>query len=89
MKLLSDTSINLGYYLKNDDFKTLWDYGDYMKKVAAYVKNDDENLLKLQGEIEDTQNTEWPSKEAYKAALLRREIHLRNYLGTHENPFLI
>ncbi len=88
MKLYPTKEVNLGYHLDNHELKTLWDYGDYLRKLPNYMEETDETI-KLQGQIEITQNTEWPSIEAYKKALERREKETRDFLGTHENPFLI
>jgi hypothetical protein len=86
--LLSPNKISLDYVYRAGDLTETWYYGDYLRKVATYFK-DSEEKDKLESEITDVQNTEWPTVESYDKAINRCARRIENYIGTHEDPFII
>ena len=89
MKLIAETPASLQYIVENpNSIVDLWRYGDYMRKVTAYMEDNDE-AIKIHAEIDKTQNTEWPSPAIYTKALKRCENSITNHIGTHEDPFIL
>jgi hypothetical protein len=88
MKLIADTNINLAYYYNSNDFTEVWYYGDYLRKTTELLKDDIEKT-KLESQIYNIQNTEWPSLEAYHNSLNNYKSSICNHIGTNENPFII
>jgi hypothetical protein len=89
MKLIPEILPTLQYIVENpNSIEDLWRYGDYMRKLTSYMKSNDE-VIKIEAEINNTQNTEWPTNEIYAKALKRSENSISSHIGTHENPFII
>jgi hypothetical protein len=86
MKLINDKEVDLQYYFKNHDTTEYWFYGDFLKKASELLK-DNEDSIKVQGEIYNVQNTEWPTLQIYQKNLARCADNLKNHIGTHEDPF--
>lgn len=86
--LLPEKPTNLNYHYSKGDLTETWYYGDFLNKVTHLFK-DSEEKDKLQSEISNVQNTEWPSIEIYDKALNRCAKRIKNHIGTHEDPFII
>lgn len=87
MKLINDQPVDLQYYYKSHDQAESWFYGDFLRKASDLLKDDDEDSIKVQGEIYNVQNTEHPTLEIYNKNLARCATNLKNHIGTHEDPF--
>lgn len=86
MKLINDKVVDLQYYYNPQDLGETWFYGDFLRKASDLLKDDDE-AVKVQAEIYNVQNTEWPTLEIYNKNLARCASSLKNHIGTHEDPF--
>lgn len=89
MKLIAENPTSLQYIVENpNSIEDVWRYGDYLRKITSYMK-DNEEVTKVHAEIHNTQNAEWSTTEIYTKALKRCENTICNYLGTHQDPFII
>lgn len=86
--LLAEKPTSLNYQYKHGDLAETWRYGDYLRKVSAYLKTSDDKD-KLESEVTNVQNTEWPTVEAYDKALNRCANRISNHIGTHQDPFIL
>ena len=86
--LLPEKPTSLNYSYAKGDLSETWYYGDYLRKVATYLKDSSEKD-KLESEVTNVQNTEWPTIEAYDNALNRCANRISNHIGTHQDPFIL
>lgn len=71
-----------------DDLLDTWKRGDYLRKITQYLKDHPQKDI-LQCEITDVQNTEWPTVEIYNKAIDKCSRRIENYIGTHQDPFIL
>jgi len=71
-----------------DDLLDSWKRGDYLRKITQLLKDHPQKDI-LHCEIDNVQNTEWPSVEIYNKAIDRCSRKIENHIGTHQDPFIL
>ena len=89
MKLIPDNSVDFQYRYRQGDMAETWRFGDFLKKTATLLKDDQSEKVELEGEINNIQNTEWPSMEIYDKKLRQFANTLSGHIVTHEDPFTL
>jgi len=86
--LLPDKNTSLQYFYTSGKEEEVYGFGNYLHKITQYMK-DSEDRWKLESQIYNAQNTEWPSVEAYEKSLKRCETQISNHISINENPFIL
>ena len=87
--ILPEKPQTLGYVYDPVDFTKVWYFGDFLRKVPTYLKEEDPKKWEFICRATDIQNTNWTELEAYNKSLLNFEKDLANHIAINNNPFLL
>ena len=79
----------LGFMVDESDKVSVWEYGDFLKKVALSISEDSDDKWKIACGIDNIQNDEHVSSIAHARKLDYWERNLQTYVQERKNwnPF--